>query len=131
MGTMKSWRSLRKKNEFHKVYEEGVKKVGRLLVVYLLPADDTAPQAPTGTTGRPARGHRGIVERFIDGRSTVGRPAVSPDGTRVAFIGHGGLGVVYRAWDVELERAVERPAARRLAVGAGPVWVATVARAGT
>ena len=42
MGNMKSWRSLRKKNEFHKVYEEGVKKVGRLLVVYLLPADDTA-----------------------------------------------------------------------------------------
>jgi ribonuclease P protein component len=33
---------LRKKNEFHEVYEDGVKKVGRLLVVYLLPAEDTA-----------------------------------------------------------------------------------------
>lgn len=42
MGTMIKWRSLAKKNEFHKVYEGGVKKVGRLLVVYLLPADDTA-----------------------------------------------------------------------------------------
>ena len=39
---MRFWRSLRKKNEFHKVYDEGVKKVGRLLVVYLLPAEDTA-----------------------------------------------------------------------------------------
>jgi ribonuclease P protein component len=36
------WRSLRKKSEFHRVYENGVKKVGRLLVVYLLPAEDTA-----------------------------------------------------------------------------------------
>ncbi|MEZ4461780.1 MAG: ribonuclease P protein component [bacterium] len=30
------------KTEFQRVYEEGVKRVGRLLVVYLLPADDTA-----------------------------------------------------------------------------------------
>jgi RNase P protein component len=37
-----TWRSLAKKNEFHKVYEDGVKKVGRFLVVYLLPADDFA-----------------------------------------------------------------------------------------
>jgi len=37
-----TWRSLSKKSEFHKVYEEGVKQVGRLLVVYLLPADDLA-----------------------------------------------------------------------------------------
>lgn len=37
-----TWRSLAKKSEFHKVYEEGVKKVGRFLVVYLLPADDLA-----------------------------------------------------------------------------------------
>ena len=36
------WRSLAKKTEFHRVYEEGVKRVGRLLVVYLLPADDMA-----------------------------------------------------------------------------------------
>lgn len=37
-----TWRPLAKKNEFHKVYENGVKQVGRLLVVYLLPADDFA-----------------------------------------------------------------------------------------
>lgn len=36
------WRSLVNRSEFHKVYEDGVKKVGRLLVVYLLQADDTA-----------------------------------------------------------------------------------------
>jgi ribonuclease P protein component len=39
---MTSWRSLSRKSDFHKVYENGVKKVGRLLVVYLLPADDMA-----------------------------------------------------------------------------------------
>ncbi len=39
---MAAWRSLNRKSEFHEVYEHGVKKVGRLLVVYLLPADDMA-----------------------------------------------------------------------------------------
>jgi RNase P protein component len=39
---MTAWRSLSNKNEFHKVYEQGAKQVGRLLVVYLLPADDMA-----------------------------------------------------------------------------------------
>jgi len=39
---MNAWRSLTKKSEFHKVYELGAKQVGRLLVVYLLPADDMA-----------------------------------------------------------------------------------------
>ena len=39
---MAAWRSLTKKNEFHEVYEHGAKKVGRFLVVYLLPADDMA-----------------------------------------------------------------------------------------
>ncbi|HPF69368.1 MAG TPA: ribonuclease P protein component [Candidatus Krumholzibacteria bacterium] len=36
------WRSLARKTDFQRVYEEGVKRVGRLLVVYLLPADDWA-----------------------------------------------------------------------------------------
>ena len=39
---MAAWRSLTKKHEFHEVYEHGAKKVGRFLVVYLLPADDMA-----------------------------------------------------------------------------------------
>jgi RNase P protein component len=39
---MTAWRSLTKQSEFHKVYEHGAKQVGRLLVVYLLPADDMA-----------------------------------------------------------------------------------------
>ncbi len=38
----KHWRSLNHKEEFHEVYERGAKRVGRLLVVYLLPAGDTA-----------------------------------------------------------------------------------------
>ncbi len=38
-----SWRSLVRKSEFQKVYERGVKKVGRLVVVYLLaPESDQA-----------------------------------------------------------------------------------------
>jgi RNase P protein component len=39
---MVAWRSLTKKHEFHEVYEHGAKKIGRLFVVYLLPADDMA-----------------------------------------------------------------------------------------
>ena len=35
-------RSLKNKAEFRKVYEEGVKRVGRYLVLYLLPAEDDA-----------------------------------------------------------------------------------------
>ena len=30
--------------------------------------------------------HRTVAERFIDGRSSVGQPAVSPNGTRIAFV---------------------------------------------
>lgn len=37
-----TWRSLAKKSEFQMVYEKGAKQVGRLLVVYLLPAADHA-----------------------------------------------------------------------------------------
>jgi RNase P protein component len=39
---MAAWRPLNRKSEFHEVYEHGAKKVGRFLVVYLLPADDMA-----------------------------------------------------------------------------------------
>ena len=39
---MAAWRSLNKKQEFHEVYARGAKHVGRLAVVYLLPADDMA-----------------------------------------------------------------------------------------
>ncbi len=35
-----NWRSLAKQSEFQKVYGEGTKRVGRLVVVYLLCADD-------------------------------------------------------------------------------------------
>lgn len=36
------WRSLTRNSQFQKVYREGVKRIGRLLVVYLLPADEYA-----------------------------------------------------------------------------------------
>mgnify|MGYP001824391429 CR=1 FL=1 len=36
------WRSLTHRTDFHEVYEHGAKRVGRLLVVYLLPAGDLA-----------------------------------------------------------------------------------------
>jgi len=35
-----NWRSLAKQSEFQKVYGNGTKRVGRLVVVYLLSADD-------------------------------------------------------------------------------------------
>ena len=37
-----TWRSLAKKTEFQRVYEDGAKQVGRFLVVYLLSADNNA-----------------------------------------------------------------------------------------
>lgn len=37
-----SWRSLTRKSEFQKTYDQGAKHVGGLLVVYLLPAEDHA-----------------------------------------------------------------------------------------
>ena len=36
------WRSLTGNSQFQKVYREGVKRIGRLLVVYLHPADEYA-----------------------------------------------------------------------------------------
>jgi len=35
-----NWRSLAKQSEFQKVYNQGTKRVGRLVVVYLLSAED-------------------------------------------------------------------------------------------
>jgi len=40
-GTI-AWRSLARKSDFQKVYDGGAKSVGRLVVVYLLPAADAA-----------------------------------------------------------------------------------------
>jgi len=35
-----NWRSLSSKTEFQRVYDNGAKRVGRYVVVYLLPAED-------------------------------------------------------------------------------------------
>jgi dipeptidyl aminopeptidase/acylaminoacyl peptidase len=43
------------------------------------------PPPPTGAPA-PSTQSRAIAERLIDGRSTVGSLAVSPDGSRVAFV---------------------------------------------
>lgn len=40
VGIDMNWRSLAKQSEFQKVYGSGTKKVGRLVVVYLLAAED-------------------------------------------------------------------------------------------
>ena len=78
---MTAWRSLTKKSEFHKVYEHGAKQVGRLLVVYLLPADDMAravvASKKVGNAVKRNRAKRLLREAFRQG--DLGRPETFSD----------------------------------------------------
>lgn len=79
-GTI-AWRSLVRQSEFKTVYAEGAKKVGRTLVVYLLPAADTAravvASRKVGGAVQRNRAKRVLREAFRKG--TLGR-AVSVSG---------------------------------------------------
>ncbi len=76
MSDSPAWRSLVRKSEFQKVYGQGVKKVGRLVVVYLLPADDTARAvvASKKVGGAVARNRAKRVLREALRLGTLGRP---------------------------------------------------------
>ncbi len=54
-----NWRSLVRKSEFQKVYEQGAKRVGRLVVVYILvPDGDQGADLDQGSDQKPQMGLR-------------------------------------------------------------------------
>jgi ribonuclease P protein component len=57
------WRSLVRKSEFEKIYEQGVKIVGRLVVVHLLEPDGPAG----GTTAAPDLARAVVASRKVGG----------------------------------------------------------------
>ncbi len=109
-------RSLRNQSEFAKVYAEGAKRVGRLLVLYLLPASEDAQgvvaSRKVGNAVRRNRAKRLLREalrkQIFAGREGVQRAAPAP-GQPVSADGgaQGGAGL----WVVAV--------ARREIVGAG------------
>lgn len=76
MANTLAWRSLVRRKDFQRVYESGVKNVGRLLVVYLLCADDMAravvASKKVGNAVKRNRAKRLLREAFR--RGTLGQP---------------------------------------------------------
>jgi ribonuclease P protein component len=71
-------RSLRRRSDFLTVYEEGVKRVGNYLVLYLLPAEDDARAVVAtkklGSAVKRNRAKRLLREALSD--RLIGRPGV-------------------------------------------------------
>ena len=81
------WRALSKKCDFQKVYQEGVKQVGRLLVVYLLPAEDNARAvvASRKVGGAVQRNRAKRLLRDAMGNGILGQQDWAGDALNVSF----------------------------------------------
>ncbi|MCB1184452.1 ribonuclease P protein component [bacterium] len=55
------WRSLVRKSEFQQIYRQGVKKVGRLVVVYLMEPELRSDPSPSPTAAPPPDLARAVV----------------------------------------------------------------------